>query len=106
MVRLVRFPLESEQGDVIVEVSVPETGRRKVARTDEVIETATGSFEKAMSVVRPIATVIQRAVDGLSEKPSEFAMKFGIKFTGEASAIIASTSIEGNCEVTVKWKNE
>src|SRR5690349_1578947 len=107
MGRLVRFPLSSGAGEIVVEVTVPETpGRRRVARVDDVIETATGSFEQAMNIVRPVAATIQKTVEGLSEKPAEFAMKFGIKFTAEAGAIIASTSIEGNCEITIKWQRE
>jgi NTP-dependent ternary system trypsin peptidase co-occuring protein len=68
-----------------------------------VLVTANESFERALDVVQPIAASIHKIVQKMTERPAEFTMKFGLKFTGQAGAIIASTSVEGACEITIKW---
>jgi hypothetical protein len=34
---------------------------------------------------------------------SEVAVEFGIKLTANAGIIVAGTSAEGNCKVSIKW---
>jgi hypothetical protein len=34
---------------------------------------------------------------------SEIAVEFGIKLTANAGVILAGTSAEGNCKVSLKW---
>ncbi len=107
MKRLVRFHTSNGTGDVIVEIEdahEEDTGRERVsAKGGLVVEQAAVSFEAAVSNIGPMVDSLRETVEGLAVKPSEFAIKFGIKLTGSVGAIIASTSLEGTCEVTAKW---
>ena len=107
MKRVIRFESEYEPGYVLVEVEDgdgEDAGRRKVARAGQIVETANQSFEQAMQSIRPMINNLRRTVAGLAETPNETTLKFGVKLGGQAGAIIASTSIEATCEITIKWK--
>ncbi len=40
----------------------------------------------------------------LKDSPDEVEVKFGVKMTAEMGAVIASANVEGNYEITLKWK--
>src|SRR6202035_1281414 len=107
MKRLIKFNTSNGSGDVIIEVddgTEEDTGRERVStKGGLIVEQATVSFEAAMSNLKPMVDSLWKTVESLAVKPSELSIKFGIKFTGSAGAIIASTSLEGTCEVTAKW---
>jgi hypothetical protein len=64
------------------------------------------SFEKTLDKVMPVASAaLNRIRDGLTTPASEVEIKFGLKMTAEAGAIIASVGSEVNFEVTLKWKH-
>ncbi len=78
-----------------------DTGNRPVAQG--VVEKARQSLEAALSEVTPGLGAIIDHVRELANKPDEFSLEFGIKFTAEAGAFIAKTALEGNIKVSLKW---
>jgi hypothetical protein len=97
--RLVEFPVAG--GKVLVEVDDPAVGTRPVSRS--AIERAKESFETAVAQVKPGVEALMEQLRGLSRKPDQVSLEFGIKFTAEADALIAKSSLEGNIKVTLSW---
>jgi Trypsin-co-occurring domain 1 len=63
------------------------------------------SFETALGHVMPVASAaLQRIRTGLTTPADEVELKFGVKLTAEAGAIIAAVGGEVNFEITLKWK--
>ena len=59
-----------------------------------------------MAKIKPVAeAVIKQFVDVVSGT-NTVKVKFGLKFTAEAGAIIAAVSSEANFEIEVKWAPE
>ncbi len=107
MKRLVEFPLE-DGSSILVEVEQPESKSSvgRVSREDELMQKAQSTFEAALDRVKPIAGTMINKLRSLNEPADEVEVKFGIKMSAEAGAIIAAASMEGNYEITLKWKRE
>jgi DNA polymerase III sliding clamp (beta) subunit (PCNA family) len=70
----------------------------------EIVE-ARQSFETALGQVMPVASAaLKRIRTGLTTPADEVELKFGVKLTAEAGAIIASVGGEVNFEITLKWQ--
>ncbi|NEQ38189.1 MAG: hypothetical protein F6K40_18750 [Okeania sp. SIO3I5] len=105
---LIKFPLDGDKS-ILVEVEelpVSEVEQELVANYpgQQVVVQAQTSFAEAMEQIQPIATNIIGKVRELKDSPDEVEVKFGLKMTVEMGAIIASTNVEGNYEITLKWK--
>ena len=92
-------------------VEVDEPGGAAVERvaidTGKMVLQAKKSFEEAIEIVKPVASVlISKMKEGLTTPASEVEIKFGLKLTAEAGAIIASVGGDVNFEITLKWKEE
>ena len=92
-------------------VEVDEPGGVAVERvaidTGKMVLQAKKSFEEAIEIVKPVASVlISKMKEGLTTPASEVEIKFGLKLTAEAGAIIASAGGDVNFEITLKWKEE
>jgi hypothetical protein len=92
----------------LVEIDQPHsTGRKPVSSggiKKGVIEVSQ-SFEQALDQVIPVAkAAFNRIRNGLPTPADEVEIKFGIKLTAEAGAIIASVGGEVNLEITLTWK--
>lgn len=106
MKRLVQFPSGSKDS-IFIELDVPEEeGGVIEASRDGAIVKATKSFECAMEAVTPIADCLIERLTNLSHRPKEIEVEFGIKMNIEAKVVIASSSLEANFKVTLKWKQE
>jgi hypothetical protein len=97
--RLVEFPVAG--GKLLVEVDDPAVGTRPVSRST--VEKAKESFETAVAQVKPGVEALMAQLRNLSRKPDQVSLEFGIKFTAEADALIAKSSLEGNVKVTLSW---
>jgi len=101
MSELVRFGLE---GDASVLVEVDDTGAaglQRVARgQDGIVETGR-RLNDALAGVQEAARESIRMLRSLS--PDECELEFGVKFAGEAGAVIAKTSAEGHFVVKLSW---
>jgi hypothetical protein len=99
---LARFELQ-QGGDVVVEVDTgPATAR--VSRRDDLVLDAKVSFERALGAVKDAASAALGQFQAMARKPDEVEIKFGVKLSAEAGAVIAKTGLEGQFEVKLKWK--
>ncbi|WP_410651094.1 CU044_2847 family protein [Amycolatopsis sp. cmx-4-54] len=98
---LARFPLEGG-GSVVVEID-PVPGTSRVSRRDDLVEDAKGSFEAALANVKDAAVAALDTFRSMTRGPDEVELKFGVKLTAQAGAVIAKTGLEGNFEVKLKW---
>ena len=107
MKRLIEFTLENG-GSIIVEASdsASEMGIAPAARPGEIATRATQTLETALEAVRPTAEAILTRLSGLSERPSEVSVEFGLKVGAQAGAIIASGTVEANFIVKLTWTRE
>jgi Trypsin-co-occurring domain 1 len=83
------------------------TSLERISRAglDEQVVQAKQSFEQALDQVTPVASAaLNRLRRGLTTPADEVELKFGVKLTAQAGAIIASVGGEVNFEVTLKWK--
>ncbi|MGK7939460.1 MAG: CU044_2847 family protein [Crocosphaera sp.] len=102
---LIQFPLDGEES-ILVEVDeLPAS--ELVANPNPgqpVVLQAQTSFAEAMEKIKPVAANIIGKVRELKDSPDEVEVKFGVKMTAEMGAIIASANVQGNYEITLKWK--
>ena len=105
MKRLIQFPME-DGSYILVEVDQPETedSLSRIGRADDLLQKTEQTFESALDRVKPIANTIINKLRSLNQPADEVEVKFGIKMSAEAGAIIASAGVEGNYEITLKWK--
>jgi len=102
MTELARFELQ-QGGDVVVEVATgPATAR--VSRREDLVLDAKVSFERALGAVKDAASAALGQFQAMTRKPDEVEIKFGIKLSAEAGAVIAKTGVDGQFEVKLKWK--
>jgi catabolite regulation protein CreA len=91
---------------VIAEVDVPEVeqGTARVSRRrDGVIQQSAQRFEEAAIVARQAAVALLTDLRDMTEQPSQVTVSFGLKLSLSMGAVIASSSAEGNFEVTLTW---
>lgn len=105
MKRVIEFPLEGG-GAVLIEVEAAEADapimRGGPARS--ALERSAQTLEAAVSAARPIAAAVVRQFGSLVDGTSSVRVKFGLTFSAEAGAIIASAGSEANFEIEVKWR--
>lgn len=106
---IAQFRLDDGTPFLIEIEETKSTSLERVSREglDEQVVQATQSFEKALDQVTPVASAaLNRLRRGLTAPADEVELKFGVKLTAEAGAIIASVGGEVNFEVTLKWKQD
>lgn len=69
-------------------------------------DTIKKNFDEAVDVIKVIGNSVVAKVKEIDLAPDEVSIELGIKFTVEASAIIAKTSSEGTLKLTLTWKKE
>ena len=104
MNRLIEYS-EKGKDNIIVEVK-SEAGQHigDVAIGGEVLSKATTTFQDAMAKVKPAAEAIVSKFKELSDSPDEVTVEFGVKINAELGAIIASSGVDANFKVMLKWK--
>jgi hypothetical protein len=100
MERLLRFALESG-GSVIVQIDEQQTGPVPAATPGEFVAKAKMTFEQAVAQIRPTAKAIVEQVRDLG--PEKVEIQLGFVFSAEAGVVLAKTSAEGSCKVTLSW---
>jgi hypothetical protein len=68
-----------------------------------VIQKSVDSFEAAISTIRPVAVAVVQQFANAVAGTNAVKVKFGLKFSAEAGAIIASAGSEANFEIEVSW---
>jgi len=99
---LARFSL-AEGGDVTIEVE-PGPATARVSRRDDLVLEAKLSFERALGAVRDAASAALGQFQEMTRKPDTVEIKFGVKLSAEAGAVIAKTGVDGQLEVKLTWK--
>ena len=104
MRRLIEFTVP-KGSSLLVEVDEPESaGPRPAGVGDAAIEKATMGIDQAISKVRPLAESLLSELQALVPKPDQVAVEFGIKLSASAGITVANTAVEGNCKITLSWK--
>jgi Trypsin-co-occurring domain 1 len=97
---LVRFPFGNGLGFVVVEV---DDGGGAVYTTSVADSRIAGStFEAAVSKLKPIAEAVREQIKDLA--PNAVKIELGVKFSADVGIILAKSSAEGTCKVTIDWK--
>jgi Trypsin-co-occurring domain 1 len=91
-------------GSVVIEVdqAPAESGRRPVARFDGIADFGQRIDDNLEKIKAAARTALARLGDGLDV--DEIVLRFGVKMTGEAGAVIARTAVEGTFEVELTWR--
>jgi hypothetical protein len=103
MKRLVTYPLEGG-GTVSVEVDDEPAVARRGLNPVEVTEKESSTFDRALTAVQPALLANASTFRGLADAPEEVEVEFGIKFSGQAGAIIASAETEAHFQMRMVWK--
>jgi hypothetical protein len=103
--QLVEFPLE-DGGSILVEVEHP-AGREVMRgmRPKVEIEKAQQTFDEATRRSIPALQRLISHLQGLSPAPESVAIEFGLQFTAEAGAFVASVSGEASFKVSLSWRS-
>ncbi|WP_438827889.1 CU044_2847 family protein [Streptomyces tropicalis] len=88
---------------VRVEAADEETGSQLVARGPDGAVRATRTFEHALDGVRSAAEAALRVFRDGSLRPDSVNIEFGVKFSAEAGALIARSTVEGQLVVKLSW---
>lgn len=100
MAELVRFEVAPGR-DVLVETDDIDEGIVPVKRNYDGFVDASSAFTEHIGSIR---AAVQDALQELRKiNPDEVTVSFGIKFTAEAGAVIAKTSVEGTLGVEMVW---
>ena len=107
---IAQFHLE-DGTQFLVEIEASESASvERVANVDvggTQLVKAKQSFESALDDVIPVASAaLNRVRCGLKTPAEAVEIKFGVKLTAEAGAIIASVGGEVNFEITIKWQQD
>ena len=100
MAELVRFDVAPGR-DVLVETDDVDEGLVPVTRGHDGFVDARSAFS---AHIGSICDAVREALKELREiNPDEVTVSFGIKFTAQAGAVIAKTSVEGTLAVEMAW---
>ena len=105
--QLVEFELENG-GKFLVEIEESEdtslATERVALPSGREIAKAQKTFSEAIDNIKPVVASITNKFKDLG--PNEMEVKFGIKLSADAGAIITSVGGEVNFEITVKWRTD
>ena len=99
---LIQFEV-SPGRDVLVEVDSADEGLVPAGLGDDGIVHAVGRFSDRLDSIRDAVSDALKRLEG-PLKPDKITVSFGIRFTGEAGAVIAKTSVQGNLGVEMVWQ--
>jgi hypothetical protein len=98
---VVPYLLDNDE-TVLVEIeTVAPKGRQQISRRSE--EGTPPKWSQSLDQVMPAIEQAFARISNSSLMPSEIELEVGVKFAGEAGAIIAKTSAEASLVLTLKW---
>jgi hypothetical protein len=101
MTELLRW--QSDEGPIVVEVDVNDTGYQSVRDRSGEITDVEGRFEEALASARATAVTALQTFRNKALDADEIALEFGVKFTATAGAVVAKASAEAAITVKLKW---
>jgi hypothetical protein len=106
MKRLISYPLEAG-GSVLIEVEDGIAGPvTRGLHPSDVVETIGGSLETALEAIGPAAVAVSSKFRSFVDAPEDVEVEFGLKFSGQAGAFIASASTEAQFKIKMVWKGK
>ncbi len=102
---MIEVPLRSG-GSMLMEVEVDpseQDGMVPASRRGEIAIKARQTFEEALEQIKPGAEIIVEKLRGMSSKPDEMEVSFGLKMSANAGAFIAASGVEANFNVLLRW---
>ena len=107
MTKLVRF----DAGDgamILIEVEEVASGDVKPVSKlpGELAAKARKTLSEAIEDVAPMIRTLKQQLNDAIEPADEVEVKFGIKLSGEISAVVTKASSEAAYEITLKWKKK
>jgi Trypsin-co-occurring domain 1 len=91
-------------GSLLVEVTESVDEVVRAGRLHDLADSATESFESALDRVARAAEAARHRLKKL--EPSETTVEFAIKLASEAGVVVASTSLEANLKIQMRWTKE
>jgi len=103
--QVVEFPVETG-GTLLVRVADQPAGGATVRglRTQQVIEQADRTFEKALQTVREVARGVLGQLEGLAVMPAEVTVEFGIELTASTGAVLVAAGSTAQLKVGLTWR--
>ena len=104
--QLVEFELE-DGSKFLVEVEEPEDTssiEKAALPSGKEIAKARQTFSEAIDNIKPVVASLSNKFKDLG--PKEMEVKFGVKLSADAGAILTSVGGEVAFEVTVKWSQD
>lgn len=100
--RVIEWPLDGGEV-VLVEVADDNTGLERVGRDTAAGYAAGETLQSALRRVQPAVTALVENVRDAAGAADRVTVRFGVKLTVAAGAVIAKTSGEANFEISVEW---
>lgn len=100
--RVVEWPLDGG-GTVLVEVAEEDLGPERVGRGTAVVLEAGETLQAALRRIGPALGAVVQQVRDAAVTPDRVTVKFGVKLTMAAGAVIAKSGAEANFEIGVEW---
>ena len=105
MKRVIEVPLDDSGAVVLVEADDDDLDYgydRAALSAEELLETAGGSVQSALErIIRPTTQVVHDQLKRM--EPNSIEIEFGLRLTGKAGAVFASTEVEGNLKIKCTW---
>ncbi|MDX6318074.1 MAG: hypothetical protein QOD35_1474 [Nocardioidaceae bacterium] len=70
----------------------------------ELVGKAERTFEAALQPIRTVAEGVVSELSSMARRPDEVSVEFGLEFTADTSAILASAAATANVAVHLTWK--
>ncbi|MFF5371868.1 CU044_2847 family protein [Streptomyces sp. NPDC013187] len=102
----VEVPVSGADGQpemVKVQIEADGDGLVRVARPGQVVARATRSLGEMVAAVRPVAQNVVDGFQGMTRRPDEISVEFGLALSAEADVVISSTSAQANFKVSLVW---
>lgn len=102
--QVVKMPLESG-GTVAIEVNDDgEAAIMPVGRAGDAAAATVRTLREALTEITPAVDEVVTQFLTTASRPDKFTVQFGVKITGESSAIIAKAAAEANFTITAEWQ--
>lgn len=101
--QIVTVPLASG-GTVNIEIA-DETAAviEPVGRSADAAAATVRTLRQALAEVTPAVEEVVAGLRDTASRPERIAVQFGVKVTGETTAILAKAAAEANFTITVEW---
>jgi hypothetical protein len=102
-----QVPEEDADGQVVLVDFPPTRGVRQVSLGPaDLVRRSEDAVNAAMGAIRSMAQRVDDAVGGLSRRPDEVEVEFGITLDAESGALIAKAGVGASLTVRLTWSAE